>query len=130
MNTRFGSPKSKEKMSKRLCERVCGHRGRFRTRAGSSLCMSQASQRQSWAFVSSGGILGRRSTRTEAGSFFDLGMPSTSCIFDVFTLGSSACSETSSLFFCFSMSSYGLKNRPKAAKPGQPKKSRFFKVRN
>ena len=87
MNTRFGNPKLKEKMSNRLCERVCGHRGRFRTRAGSSPCVSQASQRQSWAFVSSGGILGRRSTRTEAGCFFDLGMPSTSCIFDGFHTG-------------------------------------------
>ena len=35
MNTRFGSFKLKDKMSNRLCERVCGHRGRFWTRAGS-----------------------------------------------------------------------------------------------
>ena len=43
-------------MSNRLCERVCRHRGRFRTRAGSSPCAFQASRRQSWAFVSSGGF--------------------------------------------------------------------------
>ena len=44
MNTRFGNPKLKEKMSNRLCERVCGHRGRFRTRAGSSpVCLKPPS---------------------------------------------------------------------------------------
>ena len=69
MNTRFGSLKLKEKLSNRLCERVCGHRGRFRTRAGSSPCAFQASRRESRAFVSSGGFWGRRSTRTETGSF-------------------------------------------------------------
>ena len=56
MNTRFGSVKLKEKLSNRLCERVCGHRGRFRTRAGSSPCAFQASRRESRAFVSSGGF--------------------------------------------------------------------------
>ena len=105
MNTRFGSFKLKDKMSNRLCERVCGHRGRFWTRAGSGPCVFQASRRQSWAFVSSGSFLGEtlNLNRIETGFFFDLGMPSTSCIFDVGQtrtriLGSSACSEASSLF--------------------------------
>ena len=99
MNTRF---------------RVCGHRGRFRTRAGSSPCVSQASQHQSWAFVGWGGILGRCSTRTEAGSFFDLGMPSTFCIFDVFKLGHWGVQRVQKqvpYFSSFSMGSYGWKNR-------------------
>ena len=65
MNTRFGSLKLKEKLSNRLCERVCGHRGRFQTRAGSSPCAFQASRRESRAFVSSGSFWERRSTRTE-----------------------------------------------------------------
>ena len=56
MNARFAGLKLKDKLSNRLCERVCGHRGRFRTRAGSSPCAFQASRRQSWAFVSSGGF--------------------------------------------------------------------------
>ena len=69
MNTRFGSFKLKENLSNRLCERVCGHRGPFRTRAGSSPCPFQASRRQSRAFVSSGGFWGRWSSQTETGSF-------------------------------------------------------------
>ena len=56
MKTRFGSLKLQEKLSNRLRERGCGHRGWFRTRAGSSPCAFQASRRQSWAFVSSGGF--------------------------------------------------------------------------
>ena len=101
MKIRFGSLKLKEKLSNRLCERVCGHRGRFRTRAVSSPCAFQASRRQSRAFVSSGGFWGRRSNQTETGSF-ETGMPSTSCILDVFHRGKlrfSARSEASSLFF-------------------------------
>jgi hypothetical protein len=88
--------------------------------------VSQASQHQSWAFVGWGGILGRCSTRTEAGSFFDLGMPSTFCIFDVFKLGHWGVQRVQKqvpYFSSFSMGSYGWKNRSKAAKLGQPKRS-------
>ena len=102
MNTRFGGLKLKQKLSNRLCERGCGHRGRFRTRAASSPWAFQASRRQSRAFVSSGGFWGRRSTRTKTGSFWDLGMPSTSRILDVFHSGKlrfSARSKASCLFF-------------------------------
>ena len=59
MNTRFEGFKLKEKLSNKLCERVCGHRGRFRTRAGSSPRAFPAPRRESRAFVSSGGFWGR-----------------------------------------------------------------------
>ena len=88
--------------------------GRFRTRAGSSPCVFQESRRQSWAFVSSGGFWRRRSTRTETENFWAFGMSSTPCIFDVFqirTLGSSACSEARAPFSSFFMGSYSWKNR-------------------
>ena len=65
MKTRFGSLKLQEKLSNRLRERVCGHRGVVPDQGGfEPLCVSSLPAPKP-AFVSAGGFWGRRSSQTK-----------------------------------------------------------------
>ena len=71
MNTRFGSLKLKEKLSNRLCERVCGHRGAVPDQGGFEPLRVLSLPARKPGICELGRFLGRgrRATRTETGSF-------------------------------------------------------------
>ena len=73
-----------------------------------------------------GWYFGETLNPNRSGMFFDLGMPSTSCIFDVFTLGSSACSETKfPIFLAFPWAATAGKIGLKQQSLGSPKNPFF-----
>ena len=72
MNTRFGSLKLKEKLSNRLCERVCGHRGAVPDQGGfEPLCVSSLPARKP-GICELGRFLGKTVNSNRNGEFLRL----------------------------------------------------------